>query len=225
MGAPPGPKTNTKTLVRSLRVLEQGIIQNCKVFYRQYWLRFVLQAIEEGTDPQSSFNIRLAIRWILRSWSNEVTNTTIHNCFRKLTLISEPIALPTTVLPTGLSELFNEVVRAGDIRDSMAIDNYLYPIEEEEEGNSMLDEAMILQEMIGKYLGVNQDEEEEVVQDEQPLRTAKEAEMALKELTEYTESQDSLHSSYLRVLERLETAIGSIKEASKVQSSIDSWIT
>ena len=57
----------------------------------------------------------------------------------------------------------------------MAIDNFLNPIEEEEEGNMMLDEAMILQEVIRKHLGANQDEEEQVVQDEQPLWIAKEA--------------------------------------------------
>ena len=77
----------------------------------------------------------------------------------------------------------------------MAIDNFLSPIEEEEEGNVMLDEAMILQEVIGGHLGENQDEN--VVQDEQPLWTAKEAEMDLKVLIEYTESQDTLNSSYL----------------------------
>ena len=182
------------------------------------------QAIEDGTDSQSTVNTRLAIRWILRSWNNKVTNITIHDCFRKLTLISMPIALPMPVLPTGLSELFNEVVRAGDIRDSMAIDNFINPIEEEEDGNSILDEATILQEVIGEHLGTNQDEEEEVLQDGQPLWTAKEAEMDLKVLIEYTESQDSLNSSYLRVLERLEMAIESTKKASKVQSSPDSWI-
>ena len=111
--------------------LDQGIIQNCKVFYRRYWLRFALQAIEEGIDPQSTVDMRLAIRWILRSWNNEVINTTIQNCFRKSSLISKPIALPTSVIPTRLSELFNKVVRAGDVRDSMAIDNFLNPMEEE----------------------------------------------------------------------------------------------
>ena len=180
---------------------DQGIIQNCKVFCRRYWLGFVLQAIEEGTDPQLTVNIRLVNRWILRSWNNEVTNTLIHNCLWESIPISRPIALPTPVLLAGLSELFNEVVRAGDIRDSMAIDNFLNPIEEEEEGIEMLDQEMILQEVIWEHLVANQDEEE-VVQDEQLLWIANEAEMVLKVLIEYIESQGSLSSSYLRVFER-----------------------
>jgi hypothetical protein len=204
--------------------LDQGIIQNCKAFYRRHWLRFVLQAIKEGTDPQSTVNIRLAIRWILRSWNNEVTNTTIYNCFRKSTLISQPITLPTPILPTGLSQLFNEVVSVGNIRDSMAIENFLSLIEETEEEDTILDRDEVLQEVIAEHLGAKQDEEEEGDLVEQPLRTAKEAQAALKVLIEYTESQDSLSTAYLRSLERLETEIGSLQEQSKVQSSLDRWI-
>ena len=44
----------------------------------------------------------------------------------------------------------------------MAIDNFRNPLEEEEEGNVMLDEAMILPEMIAEHLGANQEEEEVV---------------------------------------------------------------
>jgi hypothetical protein len=55
-------------------------------------------------------NIRLTIRWILRSWNNEVTNTTIYNCFRKSTLILALISLLTLILLPGISELYTQVI-------------------------------------------------------------------------------------------------------------------
>jgi len=60
-------------------------------------------------------------------------NIIIYNCFRKLTLILVPISLPIPILPTGISELYNQVVYAGGIQDVMAISNFLNPIDKEDE--------------------------------------------------------------------------------------------
>lgn len=65
------------------RPLDQGIIQSFKAHYKYHWLKFILQIINEGRGLDSGMNIQLAIRWIVRAWNNEVTNTTIYNCFRK----------------------------------------------------------------------------------------------------------------------------------------------
>jgi hypothetical protein len=205
--------------------LNQGIIQNLKAYYRRHWLQFTLQSIEEGNSVNSGMNIRLAIRWIIRSWHNQVSNTTIYNCFRKSTLVSSPITLPTPIIPAGLSELYTEVVRAGNIQDAMAISNFLNPAGEDDEEDEAVDQESILQDVLGEHLGVENEEDAE--EDEQPgeyIYTAKEAYNAVQVLINYTEHQDSLTADYLRVLERLETAVKGLQEQGRQQSPQDGWL-
>ncbi|ELR07338.1 hypothetical protein GMDG_02518 [Pseudogymnoascus destructans 20631-21] len=45
-------------------------------------------------------------------------------------LLSNPISLPTSITPPNLSELYTQVAQAGNIQDSMAISNFLNPVEE-----------------------------------------------------------------------------------------------
>jgi hypothetical protein len=74
--------------------LDQGIIQSFKAYYQRQWLSYMLKAFDNNQNPMDTMNLHLAIRWIVRSWNNLVTNTTIYNCFRKSTLVSMPISPP-----------------------------------------------------------------------------------------------------------------------------------
>ena len=62
-----------------------GIIQNFKLHYRRYFLRYVVSKIDEcdtATDVVKSVNVLVAIRWVALAWS-QVTADTIVKCFRK----------------------------------------------------------------------------------------------------------------------------------------------
>lgn len=209
--------------------LDQGIIQNCKAYYRRHWLQHMLHSFDSNTDPHSTMNLRLAIRWILRSWNSEVTNTTIYNCFRKSTLISSPISLPTPIIPLGITDLYQRVVEAGNIRDAMAIANFLSPADEveAEDDRQSVGEEDILQEVIQDHLGLQstQDNDEDDEQLALSVHTASDALQALHVLIEFTEGQESLSTNYIRVLERMESGIEGIQQASLIQSTLDSWIT
>jgi hypothetical protein len=205
--------------------LDQGIIQNFKAYYKRQWLQFTLEQYESEIDPQSTINIRLAIRWILRSWNNEVTNTTIYNCFRKSTLISTPISLPTPLLPNGISELYKEVIRVGNIQDAMAISNFLNPIDEEkEEDEGEASPDSLLQEVIEEHLGVQATPEEEDTEVLQPQYTPKDALRAIQVLVECAETTENLPSKYIRSLENLEAIYKRIQVQSREQSTLDSWL-
>ena len=176
-------------------------------------------------------NLYLAIRWMLRSWNNEVTNTTIYNCFRKSTLVLSPISLPTPIIPSGLAELYQKVTEARNIQDAIAILNFLNPIEEEEakeeEDEHTVGEEEVLQEVLQEHLGLQltQDDDEDDEQIAQPVYSVRDAKQALQILIGFTEGQDSLSTNYLQAFERFELEIDSIQEASLVQGTLDSWIT
>ena len=166
-------------------------------------------------------NIHLALRWILRSWINELTNTTIYNCFQKSTLISSPISLPTPVVPPGITELYQQVIEAGHIRDAMTISNFLNPADEEaieEDSTRTVGEEELLQEVIPDHLDTqsihNDDDDDE--HPEQPVCSVSDALQALRILIGFTERQESLSTDSLRNLERLESGIEGIQKASLI---------
>lgn len=59
--------------------MDQGIIQNLKVHYRKLLLRQRILAIDSGTE--FSFNLLDSVYLLRQAWNN-VTATTISNCFR-----------------------------------------------------------------------------------------------------------------------------------------------
>jgi hypothetical protein len=175
-------------------------------------------------------NIYLAICWILRSWNYYLSNTTIYNCFRKSTLLTTPISLPTVIVPPDLPDLYKQVVKAGNIQDFIAISNFLNPDEELvdiEDSRHTIDQEDILNKVLDKHLGFqsNQDNDKEDEQPEQPVCTLQDAQQALQVLIDYTETQEALQADHLRALERLEAAIAVITINSRVQSTLDGWIT
>ncbi|RDW84504.1 hypothetical protein BP6252_02094 [Coleophoma cylindrospora] len=198
--------------------LNQGIIQNFKALYKRQWLAFTLESYEANIDPQLGMNIRLAIRWILRSWNNEVTNTTIYNCFRRSTLVSTSLALSTPILPPGISELYNQVIKTGNIQDSMAINNFLNPSDENEDGEDIeASPDSILQGIIDEHLGVPATNEED---DEETLSqyTSKDALQAIQVLIDCTETIEGLPTKHIRSLENLEAIFKNLQLQSKEQT-------
>ncbi len=96
---------------------------------------------------------------------------------------------------------------------------------EDDEEDKAVNQESILQDVLEEYLGIENKEEAE--EDEQPkeyIYTTKEACNTVQVLINYTEHQDSLTADYLRVLERLETALKGLQEQGKQQSTLDRWL-
>lgn len=82
-------------------------------------------------------------------------DTKIYNYFWKSTLTSAPISLPTPLLPVGISEIYDQVIRVGRNQDEMAIFSYFNPVDEGQEDNIDQPTAdIIFQEVIEENLGV-----------------------------------------------------------------------
>nr|XP_032528548.1 tigger transposable element-derived protein 6-like [Danaus plexippus plexippus] len=69
-----------------LQPMDQGIINNFKIYYRKEVLRHVIQSIEDNQCPQ--IDVLQAMRFARKAWFS-VTKTTIANCFKKSGFKSE----------------------------------------------------------------------------------------------------------------------------------------
>ncbi len=189
----------------------------------------MLACYDNNQNPLDSMNLHLAIRWIIRSWNYYVSNTTIYNCFRKSTLVATLISLPLTINPPNIASLYERVQRAGNIQDMMAISNFLNPIEEQqiEEDEEELDPENILQDVLNEHLGLQQDEEEDEAEQQptKPKPSIKEAIQALQVVIEFAEGCEDVKTAQLRAIERLEQELEALDINSRVQSTLNGWIT
>ena len=101
-----------------LQPLDLGIIQNFKIHYRHFLLRYVLSKIDEcdtATDVVKSVNILMAIRWVAKAWAL-VEEETICKCFKKAGILT----IDMDVVSRGLEE-DDDPFSECDLRQEMAI--------------------------------------------------------------------------------------------------------
>ena len=107
------PNTTSK-----LQPLDLGIIQNFKVHYRQFLLRYILASIETCTSASEiagTITILNAMRWISKAWK-EVKPETIYKCFKKAGI--SPSAIATSVSVTaGSGDPFEEIESEMDLSE------------------------------------------------------------------------------------------------------------
>ena len=77
--------TNTPSVHQPL---DQGIIRSWKAHYRRRWLAYMCNEYNTHGNPLRSTNILKAIRWLTDAWENDVTPTTIRNCWNKSGLLA-----------------------------------------------------------------------------------------------------------------------------------------
>ncbi|GBL91626.1 Jerky -like [Araneus ventricosus] len=69
--------------------MDQGVIQDFKCFYRRSFIQGLLNADCDVTDFQKKFTVKDAVYAIALSW-NQVKNTTLQKCWRKLWPAANP---------------------------------------------------------------------------------------------------------------------------------------
>ena len=72
--------------------------------------------------------------WVLRAWNHDILPTIINNCFRKSTLVPEPVQLP--IQSPDLTALFAQVQYAGGLEDAMTISKFPNPTESQRQKSS-----------------------------------------------------------------------------------------
>jgi hypothetical protein len=143
--------------------------------------------------------------------------------------MSSPISLPISIDPPNITSLYEQVQRAGNIQDMMAISNFLNPIEEQDldtKEEQELDPDAVLQGVLSEHLSLQLvDDEEDDQQLGKPERSIQDAIQALQVVIEFAEGRDDVKTAQLRAIERLEQELEALSIKSRVQTSLDRWIT
>ena len=63
--------------------LNQGIIQNWKSHVKQRFVKFMAHTFDQGKDLSKEMHVLHAVRWGIEAWENDVTPTTIQNCWAR----------------------------------------------------------------------------------------------------------------------------------------------
>ena len=112
--------------------LDQGIINSVKVHYKKQWLQYMLDKSMDGHDPVNTITLLHAVHWIHSAWDQTRLETIIVNCWRKTGLFGNvfgPEKRPEDW--DEATELLRRVAQVGQIRDTMSIDDFLCPEDED----------------------------------------------------------------------------------------------
>ncbi|CBF89925.1 uncharacterized protein ANIA_10045 [Aspergillus nidulans FGSC A4] len=231
--APPPPNVRIcwlpKNSTSRFQPLDQGIIQNLKIYYQKQWLRYMLSYYERNLDLLQSVTILDCIRWLVRAWHHDVQSSTILACFYKSTLVQDPIELPVEV--PDLRPLYTQVQQSGRLSDCIDISFFLNPVEESPEpissGNKISSDAL-LEQLIAEASGnadIYPNNLDDDLGEPAPLPKPQDALDAVRLLISYMEGQDTSKTPILRSLERLERDIEGEIITAKAQGTLDSWLS
>lgn len=201
--------------------LNQGIIMNLKTYYRKEWLHFIIDHYENQQDPILSITLYDAIRWVLRVWRHNVSNTTIYGCFRKSQVIQPQISLPAEPIP-DLTSLYQDAQKAGQIRELMSLSNFINPPEEDVEP---AEESESLENIISQHVHsqADDDSDDDDGPNILPPPSMKAALNGLRTVLRYEESSQDSCFENIRLLESLEKQYLFKEASSKHQKTLDSW--
>jgi hypothetical protein len=126
-----------------------------------------------------------------------------------------------------MTELYQQVARAGNIYNFINISNFLNPFKELGiEDNLKTDLKGVLQDVILEHLGVEQadEDDEEEEQAPKPVYSIQAAQGALKLLINFSKGHDDIQTAHLRAIERLELELEALDVNTRVQATLDGWI-
>ncbi|CAB5388009.1 unnamed protein product [Rhizophagus irregularis] len=213
-----------------LQPMDQGIINNFKVKYKQYYCWHLIRQFDNGEDIGRKLNLLEAINYLSDAWLDVLQNT-ISNCWAKAGILPSVNHVQREVASDQINmELdveFEEIEELLEILPDIGtpfLDNIDHYIKELEElpVKEFLDDKQIIE-----Y--VTKDSSEEVISDSEPeleIISIKEAAQGLKTfITFFTQQSD--HSGFcsedLKIFNKYSKLMNVKLFESKKQTSIDSF--
>ena len=181
--------------------LDPAIIQSWKAHYRKRWLAYMCNEYDANRDPMKSMNVLKAIRWAVAAWENDVTPTTIRECWIKSRVLGPKYApgIPgwknivnedTKMFNSIMSQMVKQIAylrRQKHIKTAMDITKFVSPVSEvvDDSDENSLDSLVEIYASGGVERDHETDEEDEAVA---PIQE-KEALKLLSRLRLYEEQQ------------------------------------
>ncbi len=192
----------------ALQPLDQGIIQNFKVYYRKCVVRHILDAIEKSSEM--SVNLLQAMRMASKAW-HTVSQTTISNCFRKCGFIvpTDDVAETCNVNDDDDDDFpeWNEVCNTLHIPTEISFGDFV-AVDADVVVTEFLSDDDIVNNVLSQSegYGENDDEDEEPQESTstEPQITRKDAMNSLNALRIYFERSDDIQPDVFNSLHSLE---------------------
>ena len=208
-----------------LQPCDQGIIQNLKCHYRKRVLRRFIKVLDENGSGDSHYKLTVlhAINYVAAAW-DEVKQTTIANCFRKVVFtkkeeVDNDNSDNGSIEDLEVANLFDQAAKAlgvfQTLQEYVGIDNEIPATE-----HLSLQKIAALES--GPMPTSTFEEREEEEDAEQAIVSNTEVENALSTLPLYLQQHVNIMEK-LGLLDNMERRLGGIVSASKKQSSTKSF--
>lgn len=211
---------------------DQGVISNLKIFYRRSYLLWICQRLELAPqeDPVKYMNLRLAVSWIAEHWFHTVKRETVHNCWKKSTLIPATAAFQgkTIEVPTDLPKLYSQA--STSVQDRMALSQFLNPEDENQPPDDPQDADGIMEAVAADFIQQEdfRDPEEAEAEDAQVkdnLVTPSEGLVSLLKLLNLAEDVPCFTAEDLRQLRIMRDNLQLWVSSNSIQGTLDGWLT
>ena len=211
--------------------IDQGIIAQFKLHYRQQWVSYILHEFDSNRDPNKTVTLLQAIQQSTFAWNQKVTSITIEKYFWKSTCISKPENSRTLSSTTSeqdyqltseaMVQLQAQMVSLPGISDLISVNEFIQPLDEQIDNN--IDN--IFDFVIESYSY----EESEAVEDnsdsEVPNIAISEAIKAIECLKLFELQQDIGEKGNILALERIERGIHQNRCNYQKQKTLDNYFS
>jgi DDE superfamily endonuclease/Tc5 transposase DNA-binding domain len=204
--------------------MDQGIIAQFKLHYRQQWISYMLRQFEANRNPNKTITLLHAVQWTTFAWSQKVTSTSIQKCFWKSTCISKPMDLSIEdyqLASDAVAQLQAQIALLPGISDPVSANEFIQPLDEQinDDINDIFDF------IIESYS--EDTEESEAINDEVDFEAPKvnisDAIKAIECLKLFELQQETGEVGNISALERIERGIYQKRCNSQKQTTLDSY--
>ncbi|XP_072574493.1 ARL14 effector protein isoform X3 [Paramormyrops kingsleyae] len=228
-----------------LQPCDMGIIQNFKVLYRKRLLQKLIMASENGDMDNFAIDILQCLRWARSVWENEITATTINNCFRKAGIVKNIVSdisaetgedrsetSPCTILSArDCGNIFERLMELHFLDQTMSAEEFLV-VDEHVQTAAVFTDQEIATEVKAKSAGVDgaqtgDESSDEEAPAELPPST-REASMALTLLQRYIEhnANDAVEADVLmNCVGKLDAYITKTSERNAAQKKMTDYFS
>ncbi|EED23167.1 conserved hypothetical protein [Talaromyces stipitatus ATCC 10500] len=140
--------------------------------WKQQWVRYIIDEFDCGIDPLSTMTILRAVRWAVNIWEDQVTSTTITNCFKKALHDETEEEFESALLIYDLENSLQDLKLTNWVQDVMDINQFLNSPDEQVNDTVMDIDNIVLSQF---ELPQTDELEEDVVEEPIPLITSQEA--------------------------------------------------